>query len=472
MGFRVQALAIGFVLGSAAFCRAEPVAIIGGTVIDLSNSGHSSNDIPDSVVLLENDKILAVGLSSQITLPPHTTRIQAQGKFIVPGLIDGFGTLHNQAFANAYLYEGVTTVYVPTVVPGGGGDGQVDVLRTASPGPRLFLGAPMTGYSEDGADPSDKPMIDHRLHDQRLTNQHLIKRIDTLAAQGFRGITISYDVWPDQFDVIAGEARRRGLATLGEPGFTSYPYAIRAGVDTLPHDDHFTFELAPALAQLTRADNLVANREAVRAVCAVDPTSDEATAYGGQLANSHTTLMPTLAMEATADLLDVPNPWNARSSVLIDAADIDTPTDKATGASAYLASAAPERREVIRKCAWHKEALDARFYRLGARFLAGSNAGSYGSLPGSGLHLELALLHRIGLSPREALAAATTNYADVYGWQDVGRIEPGRVADLLILDADPRADLSALEHIHTLVFRGKVVDREKLLTLDGRPAAP
>ena len=300
----------------------------------------------------------------------------------------------------------------------------------------------------------------------------LLKEIDTLAAQGFRGITISYDVWPDQFDVILGEARRRGLATLGEPGFTSYPYAIRAGVDTLPHDDHFTFELAPALAQLTRADNLVANREAVRAVCAVDPTSDEATAYGGQLANSHTTLMPTLAMEATADLLDVPNPWNARSSVLIDAADIDTPTDKATGASAYLASAAPERREVIRKCAWHKEALDARFYRLGARFLAGSNAGSYGSLPGSGLHLELALLHRIGLSPREALAAATTNYADVYGWQDVGRIEPGRVADLLILDADPRADLSALEHIHTLVFRGKVVDREKLLTLDGRPAAP
>jgi pimeloyl-ACP methyl ester carboxylesterase len=47
-------------------------------------------------------------------------------------------------------------------------------------------------------------------------------------------------------------------------------------------------------------------------------------------------------------------------------------------------------------------------------------------MPDSGLHLEL--LHRIGLSPREALAAATSHYADVYGWPDVGRIEPGRVA--------------------------------------------
>jgi imidazolonepropionase-like amidohydrolase len=71
-------------------------------------------------------------------------------------------------------------------------------------------------------------------------------------------------------------------------------------------------------------------------------------------------------------------------------------------------------------------------YSAGAKFLAGSNAATYGIMPGSGLHLELTLLHRIGLSPREALAAATSNYADVYGWRDVGRIEPGRAADLLL----------------------------------------
>jgi adenine deaminase len=88
---------------------------------------------------------------------------------------------------------------------------------------------------------------------------------------------------------------------------------------------------------------------------------------------------------------------------------------------------------------------------------------SIGIMPGSGLHLELALLHRIGLSPREALAAATSNFADTYGWRDIGRIESGRVADVLILDADPRSDLEALDHIDIMVFRGAVLNRKPLL---------
>lgn len=86
-------------------------------------------------------------------------------------------------------------------------------------------------------------------------------------------------------------------------------------------------------------------------------------------------------------------------------------------------------------------------------------------MPGSGLHLELTLLQRIGLSPREALAAASSNYADVFGWRDVGRVEPGRFTDLLLLDADPRTDVSAVNQIHTLVFKGAVVDRNALLAM-------
>jgi Amidohydrolase family len=451
------------VLASPIVSRSEITAIVGGTLIDLNNYGHSTNDIPNVVVLIDAGKITAVGLASQIEIPRNARCIDAHGNFLIPGLVDGFGALRTQSFANAYLYEGVTTVYVPTVLPGGGGDGELKILMHASPGPRLFLGAPMTGYSEDGADPSDKPMTDHRLHDKRLSNEQLIARIDRLADQGYRGVTISYDAWPDQVDVITAEARRRGLATLGEPGFTSYPYAIRAGIDTLLHDDHYPIELAPAVAKLARADDLRAGTMAYRAICAIDPASSEVTAYGDQIAKSHTTLMPTLAIEATADALDVPNPWSARSAKIIRAADLDSPVDQTTGASAWLASLPAERREPVQRCGWHKEALDARFYQLGAKFLAGSAATTYGVMPGSGMHLELALLHRIGLSPREAIAAATTNYADVYGWRDVGRIEAGRVADVLVLDADPRQDISALDHIHTLIFQGVVIDRSHLL---------
>ncbi len=451
-------------LAATLSCTAQKLAIMGGTLIDLSNYGRSANDIADSVVLTDGEKIIAAGPASQIVVPPGASRVDARGKFLIPGLIDGWGVLRTQSFANAYLHEGVTTVYVPTVLAGGGGDGELKILMHPSPGPRLFLGAPMTGYSEKGEDPSDKPMLNHRLHDRRLSNEQLIARIDSLADQGFRGVTISYDVWPDQVDVIVAEARRRGLATLGEPAFTSAPFAIHAGIDTLLHDDHYTTELAPAEAKLARADDLHDVAAVNRAVFAINPASSAVTDYGTQLSKAHTALMPTLVLEATANALDVPNPWSALSAALIDPADLDSPVDPVTGASGWLASVPVEKREHVREFGRHKEALDARFYQLGAKFLAGSAASSYGIMPGSGLHREIELLHRIGLSPREAIAAATANYAEVYPWPDVGRIEPGRAADILILDADPRSDVSAVDHIGTLIFKGAVVDRNQLLT--------
>jgi hypothetical protein len=452
-------------VSQTATTQPEKIVIVGATLIDVSGYGRSTNDIANAVVVIEGGKITAVGPASTVAIPPDAKRIDAIGTFLVPGLIDGFGALRTQGFASAYLYEGVTTVYVTTGLPTGGGDHESKILRNADPGPRLFLGAPMTGYSESGEDPSDKPMTEHRLHDVRLSNEQLRARVDGLADQGFRGVTISYDVWPDQVDTIVAEANRRGLATIGELDFTSYPYAVRAGVGALLRNDQYLTELAPTTAKLARADSLPAGAAAVRALCTIDPASSGVKDYGDQLAHAHTALMPTLSMEATADLLDIPSPWTAKSSVLIKATDLDIPVDPATGASGFLLSLPAERRWYVRQCAFHKEMLDGQLYSAGAKFLAGSNAATYGILPGSGLHLELTLLHRIGLSPREALAAATSNYADVYGWHDVGRIEPGRVADLLLLDADPRTDVSAVDHIHTLVFKGAVVDRDALLTM-------
>jgi len=173
--------------------------------------------------------------------------------------------------------------------------------------------------------------------------------------------------------------------------------------------------------------------------------------------------MTTLSMEATADALDVPNPWSSPSAALTWAVDLDDPVDPSTGEPAFLASRTPERKKRLRDCAWHKEAFDARLYQLGAKYLAGSSATSYGIMPCSGLNRELTLLQRIGLSPREAIAAATSNFADICGWRDIGHIEPGRVSDVLILNADPRSGLAALDHIDRIIFRGAVLYRQSLL---------
>jgi imidazolonepropionase-like amidohydrolase len=86
-------------------------------------------------------------------------------------------------------------------------------------------------------------------------------------------------------------------------------------------------------------------------------------------------------------------------------------------------------------------------------------------MPGISLHTELELLVRIGLSPREALAAATNNYAMQFGWTELGLIAPGRRADILVLDSDPTTNVWNARRITTLIMDGNVVDRDALLHL-------
>jgi imidazolonepropionase-like amidohydrolase len=86
-----------------------------------------------------------------------------------------------------------------------------------------------------------------------------------------------------------------------------------------------------------------------------------------------------------------------------------------------------------------------------------------GTMPGISLHTELGLLVRLGLSPREALAAATDNYALEFGWNELGLIAQGRRADVLVVDSDPTANIWNARRISTLILDGEVVNREALL---------
>jgi imidazolonepropionase-like amidohydrolase len=84
-------------------------------------------------------------------------------------------------------------------------------------------------------------------------------------------------------------------------------------------------------------------------------------------------------------------------------------------------------------------------------------------MPGISMHTELEMLVRIGLSPREALASATNNYALQLGWNELGQIAPGRRADILVVDGDPTANIWNARRISTLIVDGNTVDREALL---------
>jgi hypothetical protein len=452
-------------LGLAVPASANPTAIVGATVIDVSNFGRSDADIPNAAVVLNGGKIETVGDRAHVAIPKDATIIHAEGRYLIPGLIDGFASQRTAGFARANLYEGVTTIFV--MMAPDGEDGESVIVHDARE-PDIRTGSHIGGYSPTGVMPSAHPWTEHRLHDVRLSNDALVHAVDAAADAGRSAIMIGHDVWPDQMDIIVAQAKHRHLTTLAEPAFTTYPYAIRAGVDVLLRADRYQSALAPAWDWLAYSDDPEGpgGGPAIRAPCKSADTDPQLIAYANQLAHSGTALMPALSMEATADGLDTPNPWSLPGAKFVTAKDLDDPVDPQTNARPYLA-AHPDRKAQLQACALRREANDGFFHRAGAHYLAGSTAPGFGIMPGSGLHQELKLFQRIGLSPREALATATSNVSDVFGWSDIGRVEAGRVANLVLLKSDPRKDIGAVDDIDVVILKGSVVNREALLPKKG-----
>jgi imidazolonepropionase-like amidohydrolase len=98
----------------------------------------------------------------------------------------------------------------------------------------------------------------------------------------------------------------------------------------------------------------------------------------------------------------------------------------------------------------------------GVKFVAGTDAGNPGNFHGRSLHRELQLYAQNGMSNQAALISATSAAADFVGASDLGRIAPGAVADLLVVDGNPLGDLAALDQIDRVYRGGQLIDRASL----------
>jgi adenine deaminase len=108
-------------------------------------------------------------------------------------------------------------------------------------------------------------------------------------------------------------------------------------------------------------------------------------------------------------------------------------------------------------------AINQTIFAAYPHYLAASGASVFGTMAGISMHTELELLVRLGLSPREAIAAATSNYSEQFHWTELGEITPGRRADILILDGDPTVNVWNARRFSTLLLDGNPIDRESLL---------
>jgi hypothetical protein len=451
-----------------------PLVLAGGTVVDVTDWGHSARDLPNAVVIIRDGRITDVGSGGAVTIPKGARLVDCTGKFLVPGLVDGFAGINSQGQANANLYMGVTTVVARNDLH----HGSIDLA--ANPSPHLYL-IDSIGTTDNWSLLAKRPEWALKLregaHPVELNPEDTVRQLTDTARLGTRVLLLGPDLTAANTQWIIARSHQAGLVTYGEFVATPYSVAIEAGVDVLLHMGRYELGVIPD--ELQRP--LVESPEGASASTAYDyserlpPTDPLLRAYARFLAAHHAALMPTFSVY----FLQLPNHrnlWKEPAARLLDPAHIYWPADRATGELLYPLPgwsrhlpAATQRwmeespRKKADQAALRLWNINETIFSAYPHYLAASGASVMGTMAGISMHTELELLVRMGLSPREALAAATNNYALQFGWNELGLIAPGRRADILVLDADPTQNIWNARRISNIVMDGNVLDRDRLL---------
>ena len=474
MAFSV-ALAMGLEPASAQSKNSSaPLALVGGTVVDVSDWGHSAKDLPNAVVVIREGRIVEVGPAAAISVPKGSRVLDCSGKFLIPGLIDGFAGMNSQGQAFANLAMGVTTV----VAASDRARGFVDTA--ASPSPHLYL-VDSVGVTDNWSLLAHRPGWSAKLREGarpvELSPESTKRQIADSARAGARVLYLGPHLTAANTQWIVARAHQLGLVTYGVFAATPYAVAVNSGVDVLLHHSRYILGVIPD--ELQRP--LVDDQAGAAASTAYDyaehlpPADLHLRNYARFLASHHAALMPAFAT-SFAQLPGHRNLWRDPAARLIDPAHVYEPTDRATGEMNYALSTwtrhlpnstlrwfTDSDRKKAELSALRVWKVNEVLFSAYPHYLAASGAPYRAALPGISLHVELEMLVRLGMTPREALAAATNNYAEQFHWYEIGQISPGRHADILVLDADPTAYIWNARRISTVILDGQILDREALL---------
>jgi len=423
------------------------LAIVGAHVIPMAGNQRV---LRDQTVIVREGRIAAIGPRNQTVIPPDALRVDAAGQYLTPGLADMHVHLEHfddLAYLQSFLVFGVT--FVRSM------DGRPNILdwkRAAMSGtlrsPQIYTARPIL----DGNPPVRA--------DNRAVGSGAEARtaVTEQADAGYDFIKIYGNLSPEAYRAIVATARERRLRIAGH-----VPHAV--GISALLADGVATIEHLGDYADALRVDGaeLPAGTQALKRRLAAELDPTRMAALASELARSSTWVVPTMVQAdrsvaspvtlerwladptvATVDQGIVENYWSG--SVLRAGGGLDE-----QGWS-LVERGRVNRLRVVRE-----------FHRAGVLMLVGTDTPQPFVVPGASVHEELANFVAAGLSPEQALTAATRDAARFLGQESIwGTIEPGKRADLLLLAANPLEDIAATRRINGGVAQGRWLPADRL----------
>lgn len=435
---------------SAIFAQQPALVIRGGTLID----GTGKAAVPNTVIVIEKNKIVAVGRQEDVTYPQNASVIDASGKFILPGLID----LHvhwRDWMPEMFLARGITSVVdlssTEWVLV------QKKVLAEGlMRGPRLFAATLSIGGRLLWDTPSYVP-ADTVEQARRETQAFGPGR------EKYNLTKVYTELTPDELRVIVEEAHKAGRNVIGHLGSLDVRQAAEAGIDAVAHAS------GVALATITdpvKADEL---RSFVKLGIGVDyPLYMVYHAFmDPQKIDELIPLLIRKKVRIEVDLANIARWATPRREGWLaeDARFLQNPNvryipfvirDKALYTKP-LERLTSEQREQLKQGYANLQSFLRKFVQAGGTMLAGSDEASF-ILPGISFQRELQLMVDAGLTPMQAIQAATKNNAEFLQENELGTIQPGKLADLIIVKANPLVDIENIQKLEVVIKDGEVMD--------------